>query len=235
MPVVFEINDKEYTYPEGWQDVNLSKWLESLEALEKPDVLQRLHAIADADKRRAFVEEAVTESVYGIEIIPYYLKYFCFWANVPETVALRISVEQLENSYQQIERNLARSLKGCELYEPEIEFNKQTWYLPKQHLQNSTVNAFIEASQAEHLAKQIKGNQLHALPKLLAIFLKKTPDATYNPKQLDREPLFLKMTMDKVFKVSFFLSKLNEKLLNDFRIYTAILALNQARHKDAQA
>lgn len=235
MPVIFQIKDKQYSYPQGWQDVTLSRWLKSLDALKKPDVLAKLQGITDAEKRREFVEAEITEKVYGLEIIPYFLAYFCFWSNVPEDVALRINVDQLEQFYKQIETNLNRSLKGCELYHNSIEYNGQTWYLPNQHLQGSTVNEFIEVSQAEHLAKQVQGNQLKALPKLLAIFLKSKPGAPYNPKQLQREKLFLSMPMDSVFKVSFFLSKLNEKLARDFRTYTAILALSQQRHKGAQA
>jgi hypothetical protein len=235
MPVLFEIKDKQYSYPQGWQDVTLSRWLESVDKLEKPEVLKQLHAIGDADKRRAFVEAEITEQVYGLEIIPYFLKYFCFWSNVPENVAARISVEQLEQVYQQIETNLNRSLKNCELYEPQIEFKGQVWYLPSQHLQGATVNEFIEASQAEHIAKQVSGNQLKALPKLLAIFLKKTKGAAYNPKQLEREKYFLEMPMDKVFKVSFFLSRLNEKLVRDFHTYMVLSHLSQLRHKGAQA
>lgn len=235
MPVVFSIKDKEYQYPQGWQDVTLSRWLESVDKLEKPEVLKQLHAITDPDKRRAFVAENITEDVYRMVIVPYFLEFFKFWSNVPDDVGKEINVDELSAYYQQIETNLNRSLKNCELYEPQIEFKGQVWHLPSQHLQGATVNEFIEASQAEHIAKQVQGNQLKALPKLLAIFLKKTKGAAYNPKQLEREKYFLEMPMDKVFKVSFFLSRLNEKLVRDFHTYTVLLALSQLRHKGALA
>jgi hypothetical protein len=64
---------------------------------------------------------------------------------------------------------------------------------------------------------------------MLCILLKKTPGGGYNPECLKRKPLFMSLSMDKVFQVSFFLLKLNKKLQENFLIYTALNRLNSLR------
>jgi hypothetical protein len=235
MPVIFNIKDKEYSFPQSWEDVTLDKWLKSLE-IKKPEKLAKLHSMSDPKQRASFVEKEITPEVYGREIVPYFVKYFCFWSGVSEDIAMQLKMDELETFYTQIETNLNRSVEQyAKTPTDTIEHGGRTYYLPTKHLRKSTVNEFIEAAQAEHHAKQLKGNQLHAIPKLLCIFLKSKKDAPYDPRQMQREQGFMSMTMDKVFRVSFFLLRLNEKLLQDSLIYTALLRLSQAQHKDAQA
>lgn len=235
MPVIFSIQGNEYQYPEGWQDVTLAKWLDSVERLKKPDVLTNLHRLESAEARRAYVEKEITPDVYTSIIVPYFVEYCAFWCSVPSELLYKIHIDKLEALYQQIETNLNRSLAKCTQYVPYIEYKGETWYLPEQHLKNGLVGEFIEAAQAEHLAKTLQGNQMRAIPKLLCIFLKKSPKATYDPRQLQREPYFLEMPMDNVFRVSFFLSRLNERLVRNFHIYTAASHLAQLQHNKPQA
>ena len=234
MPVQFKIKEAVYSYPEGWQDVKLSKWVQSLEQLKKPEVLTKFHAIQDANKRQAYAAECITDIVYKTEIFPYFVDFFCFWSDCPREEAGKLKKAVFEQYYQQLESNFNRSMKLAEKHQPTIEHKGTTWHLPKQHLQGDTVNTFIEASQLEFLTAQVKGSQLSAIPKLLCLFLRKEGEG-YRPELMQREPLFMSLPMDKVFNVSFFLLKLNEKYLQNSLIYMGLSHLNQQGHNGAQA
>ena len=233
MPVAFKIQEQQYYYPEGWQDVTLKKWVQSLEQLKKPEVLSRFHAIQDQAKRRAFAAEFITDEAYRLEIFPYFVDFFCFWSDCPKEQANKLKKKVFEDYYQQLERNFNRSMQETQKYEPTIEHKGQTWHLPERHLQGDTVGAFIEASQLEHTAKELKGNQLSAIPDMLCIFLRKKGE-TYKPEMMQRKPLFMSMTMNKVLQVSFFLLMLNQSLLNDYLIFLGIKHLNPVQPKEGQ-
>ena len=235
MPVIFKIQNKEYSYPQGWQDVTLEKWLKSLD-IQKPEVLKTLYRLKTQKEREKHVVEKITPIVYSEKVLPYYMQYVNFWTGVSEAEMMSLKIGQLEQLYKQIETNLNRSTEAATKDTSDtIQHAGRVYYLPTQHLKKGTVSEFIEAAQAEHLAKQLEGNQLKAIPKLLCIFLKTKKDAPYNPKQMEREGLFMSLTMDKVFKVSFFLLKLNERFLQDSLIYTALSHLSQHPHKLGQA
>jgi hypothetical protein len=150
-------------------------------------------------------------------------------------IEVRDSYQWIETLYEQVYNNLNRSLEASAVHVPSVNHNGQDWFLPSRHMTKSTVNEFIELSQYEHNAKQLGQNQFEVLPEMLCILLKKSPNAPYNPKQLERKGLFMSMTMDKVFKVSFFLLKLNEKLLQNSLIYTGLMRLNSLQSNVAQA
>ena len=249
MPVQFTINSDPYEYPEGWPDVKLSRFMDSLKQIpEKPAALIAYESCKTAEEvSKVFVEQV--QPNYA-EIVQYYLEYVHFWTGTDKAFLASVNGGQvqiqgpgiprqakalwIENLYIQIRKNFINSqAKAAANISDTIEFNGETWHLPTKHLTKATVNEFIEAAQAEHIAANM-GDQLQALPKLLCIFLRKTKDAPYNPQQMQREPLFMNMPMDKVWNVSFFLSKLSEKLTRDFLIYMGVLRLNQARHRLGQ-
>jgi len=227
MPVQFKIKEAVFYYPEGWQDVTLERFLQSLDSVEakKPAVLKDLQA-ANSDTIRKQVLDGIDYDVYGLEIMPYFLLYTAFWTGCPIDTLGKVKTDVLEALYKQIETNFNRSIGDSKTATPTIDHNGQTWYLPEKHMVKSTVNEFIELSQYEHKAKQLKQNQLSVLPEMLCILLKKTPGGGYNPECLKRKPLFMSLTMDKVFQVSFFFLKLNMKLKQNFLIYTALNRLN---------
>ncbi len=69
MPVQFKIKEAVFYYPEGWQDVTLKRFLESLESVEakKPAVLKDLQQ-ANSDTIRKQVLDSINYDVYGLEM-----------------------------------------------------------------------------------------------------------------------------------------------------------------------
>ena len=252
MPVQFSIKSKQYEYPEGYQDVTLKRFITSIKEIgEMPNVLKQYYAAKDKEELKEARLQIFKDGqkAYKFELMPYFIKYVSFWCRLPMTVLgtaksyhvklagieVRDNYQWIETLYEQIYTNLNRSLEASTVLVPSIEHNKQTWFLPSKHMSKSTVNEFIELSQYEHNAKQLGQNQFEVLPEMLCILLKKSPNAPYNPKQLERKPLFMSLTMDKVFKVSFFLLNLNRKLLENSLIYTAALRLSLLQSNVGQA
>lgn len=240
------IGGKEYSYPEGWHDVTLGQYMDALKAYTKPKALDLLENAETKEKASKILEEQVAPNY--AEIAEFYKNYCHFWTKIPLELLGTIEGEQvsltgwdenktsydgwkwIEALYIQIRDNFMKSKAQNMVEVDHIEHNGQKWYLPEKHMKKSTVNGFIEVSQAEHIAKQVEGNQAAALPKMVCILLRKTKGAKYDPRQMQREGLFMSLTMDKVQKIGFFLCKLNERSLQNFLIYTGILHLSQLRH-----
>lgn len=253
MPVTFNIADKEYSYPEGYQDCTLQKYMQSLDAYTKPKELEELESQKTDDGVNKVFAEKITPN-YS-KIAAFYLDFVSFWTGLSKETLGAIEGKTItfngwgeeekkrmqgwqwiESLYIQIRNNFARSLKDIEKTTSEvIEHKGRKYYLPTKHLKKATVLDFIEATQAEHIAKTVQKDQRKAIPKILCILLRAFKDAPFHPQQMLREGLFMSMTMDNVYRVSFFLSKLNESYAIDSLICSAILRLSQQGHKFGQA
>jgi hypothetical protein len=252
VPVQFSIKDKQYEYPEGYQDVTLERFIASIKEIgEMPEVLKQYYAAKDEEELKAARVEIFKEGekAYKFELMPYFIKYVSFWCELPMTVLgtaksyhvklagveVRDNYRWIETLHEQIYTNLLRSEKDCEVIVPSIEHKGQTWFLPTHYMSKSTVNGAIELFQYQHNAHQLGKSQFEVLPEMLCILLQKTPDARYNPKQLERKGLFMDITMDKAAKVSFFLLNRSEILLENSLIYTAALRLSYLQSNAGQA
>lgn len=223
MAVQFKIKQDSFEFPEGWQDVTLDNYILFLDHVEKikPSKLRDVQ-LAEDDETRKEALEAITEHYYKTEIMPFFVRYVCFFTGVPKDTANKLRPDLVETMYRQIEQNLAASLKGLDGYTPTIKHQDKLWYLPQKYMSNSTVIEFFEAAQFEHYAKQVEGNQFKALPDLLTVLLKADPDEVYDDKRrMARRKIFGSMSMLNVWRVCFFLLKLSERFQNDFLIYTA--------------
>jgi hypothetical protein len=254
MPVQFTINGDPYEYPEGWQDVTLSRFMESLKEIpEKPAALVAYESCETAEEvRKCFVEQV--QPNYA-EIVQFYLDYVHFWTGIDKEFLGSVNGGQvqiqgpdiprqakalwIENLYIQIRKNFINSQNEVsKKVVGFVEFDGEKWYLPEKHMTKETVNAFIECGQYEHNAQNL-GNQLSSLPDLICVLLRKEKGAPYKPLPPDQYALkrsfFMRMTMDKVWNVSFFLSKQSAKLAKDSLISMAVLRLNLVRHRLGQA
>lgn len=253
MPVTFNIGEKEYSYPEGYQDCTLQKYMQSLDAYTKPKELEELEKQTTEEGVNKVFKELVTPN-YS-KVAAFYLDFVSFWTGLGKeqlgqiegkTISFNGWGEEekqrmqgwqwIESLYIQIRNNFARSLEEIKkTTSEEIEHKGRKYYLPTKHLKKATVLDFIEATQAEHIAKVVEKDQRKAIPKILCILLRSSKDAPYDPRQMQREQLFMSMSMANVYRVSFFLSKLNESYALNSLICSAILRLSQQGHKFAQA
>lgn len=226
MPVKFNIKEESFEFPEGWQDVSLDKYMLYLEHVEKttPKLLREVQLAPDDEARKEALDK-ITEHYYKTEIMPFFVRYVCFYTGMPKDTAEKLKPDLIETMYRQIELNLAASLKGLDGYTPTITHAGKLWYLPEKYMTNSTVIEFFEAAQFEHYAKQVAGNQFKALPDLLAVLLKSDPDERYDDKRRgERRKIFGSMTMLNVWRVCFFLQRLNERFQKDFLTFTAVVS-----------
>jgi hypothetical protein len=219
----FTINGEGFEFPTGWQDITLERYMLYLEHIETtmPEKLRDLQQSTDKNRKDAL--DAITELCYATEVMPFYARYFCFFTGVPMDMAQKLKVELIEKMYQQIERNLARSLEAVDKVSPTIEHKDELYYLPEKYMQKSTVIEFIETAQFEHYAREVEGNQFKALPKLLCVLLRPKGEVYDSENNPAREKLFMSLTMDKVWSVCFFLLRLNARFAGDSATFMAVL------------
>jgi hypothetical protein len=223
--VIFKINGERFEFPEGWQDVTLERYLLYLEHVETtmPEKLRDLQQSSDDNRQEVLA--SIDELYYATEIVPFFLRYFCFFTGVPMDTAKKLKQSRLETMYRQIERNLVS---------PTIEHRGTLYHLPKKYMEKSTVIEFIEAAQFEHYAREVEGNQFRSLSKLLCVLLRpegEVYDSNNNPA---REKLFASLSMDKVWAVCFFLLRLNARFAGDALTFMAALQTLLQNERDLE-
>ena len=207
--------DKDYNYPEDWQDITLDKFNTYLK-IEMPTSLQMIATENPANKWRGLFDELPNSEKY--HCVQYFLAVLSHFCMVEEEILQRCKIEQVIGLFWRLFK-LLNTLPKYE-YTETIQHNNQTFYFPAQFMQNSTVIDFLEACQLEMQYNKLKHGKYEHLAKLMCILCRRSKTEPYSDALLSREPLFKQMTMDNVWKCAFFLQKQNEKLVNALQTFT---------------
>jgi len=109
-------------------------------------------------------------------------------------------------------------------YEPKghrsFDFEGETYYYPSENLRKNTYGDFIEATQLDMSIESMKNGRFDVLPQQMAILCRRTGEKYDEDLVEEKSEKFKKLTMDKVFEFSFFLTKRNKQLLNLFNMYS---------------
>lgn len=215
----------------NWKDITLERLLSFLKKIEPqmPECLKNIYDEEEEEARIKLIDKLNEDD--NLAILNYQLKYIHHFSNnVSFEDIQNIKVSQVRGLYDMIRRGLANEPKNE--YINVIEHVGENWYLPEKHMKNSTFIEFVESAQYEkHFRKAANGgNAWHAMPKILCILLRKKGEA-FTMDVYQRERLFLKMTMDKVFNVAFFLTRLNETFGLDTLVYTKLMQVVAKRKK----
>jgi len=93
--------------------------------------------------------------------------------------------------------------------------NEQKFYLPEEFMQKSSFGRYIEAEQLELHSNMLDKGNLDILPRQIAILCKKEGES----EKLDdaiidkRAEMFKQLDMATIWDVSFFLNKLEQRLV----------------------
>jgi hypothetical protein len=169
--------------------------------------------------------EAITNIVMYKQVFPYYARVVSFFANnLSEEEILGkdggdgMNVQQLQTLYNTI-TNIFNSIQEPE-YDPILFVDGENWYLPQKHMKESTVIEFAESSQFEQNMKDLVAGQWKALAKIMCVIVRKDGEK-YSDKLMKRESMFLQWNLYDCLRVSFFLHRLSEKYMIDFKVFMA--------------
>lgn len=209
----------------------LRKLYSDLQEISLTDKLDR----QPVEKRIEELKEKVDSFEYRVFLLDWYAKVVEFWTSLPYDRIMGLDdkggmdIAQLQALYYQLESLLLPPQEAE--YSHIIEHKGDAWYLPSRYMRESTTIEYLEASHFQKLANDLAGNQWGVMGKIMAILVRKK-DEKYNPKLVaEREEFFLGWTMDKVYRVAFFLQKRIEKLATVFQTYTAAQALSKLRQE----
>ncbi len=201
---------------EGWQDVTLKKFIDSLE-LPEPN-----------EKTQQYLSgEKLTAKEFSNYVIPYFCTVVSFWCEgLTYERCFDMKLGDLKRLYWFIQHKL-REPEQKEI-KPTIDFKGVVYSLPVEQMQKSTVAEFVDAAQLEHYASELNENKFSVLPKLCAILLregqgekrekytKEFQEKTFNK----RVALFMNLPMTDVWSVAFFLLKQSEQLETLLHLYS---------------
>jgi hypothetical protein len=223
------INNEPYSIPLSVDDISIEKHLALSKA--ESDMPEKLKAIldeTDSDKR-VWMSKRVKKTEYAKEFLPYYATAISIMSGVPIHLLLGdkehegAPVAMLEAWYWKIMSAYGK----FEIDETVSSFviEGEEYFLPENGMANSTFGEFAEAAQYEDFAADVAAGNMAAIPKVMAVLLKKKGEK-YNPDLLDekveeRSKLFLSAPLSVAYNTAFFLLRLNEKSRISSLIYTA--------------
>lgn len=212
-----KIANKHYDYPEDWQDITLDKFSIYLK-IEMPTGLHIVTTEHESDQwREQVLELPLSEQAAAFEYFMSVLNHFC---NIDKDVLVRCKLQQVETLFWKL-FNLLNTVCTAE-YTETIEHNGQTYYLPSEFMQNSTVGDFLEACQLEMEYSKLKNGKFQHLAKLMCILCRRSKTEQYSDALLARESIFKQFSMDKVWQVAFFLQQRNRKYQEGLATYTKL-------------
>ena len=220
----------QFTYPETLADITLKQYIDFVTLVEptKPQELVNIQnayyeyfeagekeAEALEQKYKAEIEK-LTDRIMIKKIYPYYARVVSFFAEgLTEQQILGgkkhgdgMNLGHLQFLYSCI-LEILNNVEEPE-YSNVIEVDGEFWYLPEQYLKNATVIEFAESSQFLANMKKVEGGQWYAISKIMCVLVRKK-DEKYSDSLLRREEMFLGWNLENVWRVAFFLLRLNVK------------------------
>lgn len=219
----FKILDgSEYECPRRMGDIVLKDFIKLVGQIEKkmPEKMQAIFDEKDEEKRHKLVEE-LGEWEYQKYFVPYMAKVVSLLCKVPmrkimggEGQESRMNIVDLEMLYS----NCMGCFAGWEFNEEfdGFDFEGVRYVMPKVHMRGSTVIEFLEASQYQHHYRQLEKGRWEAMPFVVAILARPEGEEYDSDKVEERGKKFLRLPLDVVWNVSFFLMRQNRRLRNAF-------------------
>jgi hypothetical protein len=251
MPVLFKIEDKQYQYPQGWQDVTLRQFLAFIDKVQpqKPKRAKRIEELTEyinevedkglqddlvyheeykqAKEELKQLEKGLTDEEYLLEYLPYkalYISHFCDF----DAQAI-LHPAEIETLYQQIQGNLfdIPTYKDDQLQS--ITFEGIEYKFPPLGMRGAVLGEFLACMQIEvHFELIHKESTFAVIPHLMGVLLRPEGEVFDSTTAKKRAALFKDMTMDEAWKVYFFLQRLNIQLPVILKFFLGAEALFQA-------
>ena len=222
------INGVSYDIPNQLSEITLAKFLELCRYEKKaPLKMQQIWHSATPEIAEN-VRKSITSSEYYTAFIPYYAGWLSTLFGVPAEELMAEETDEdgadlVENLYSHLHRAFDRSqLRGADATATQIEHEQIVYHLPDDFMRKSSMGLFTTCGQLQDIAQMSDGNYAFALPKICAVLLN-TKKGVYpsEEQQETNAKAFLTLTMEKVWRVDFFLHKRLKNFNLASRIYTA--------------
>ena len=232
--VSFELNDKTYKTPEGWQDVTFGKFLDYLSdiAPNVPEQLKELYKREDTVdhwNNMPAKEKAIIYDFFALSV--------GFWCGLDaEDIKNHLNLAQLEKAFFAIEYDLnIEQEKENENFCGFLLDGKE-WLLPKRHMIGSTVAEFSEAAQFEENVADLENGSWVAMQDIMVVLCrpKDEPYSYEEKKHKVRKKMFKKLTMDKIIQVAFFLHRRNQELNHNLLIYSLLDQVEEKQQRQLE-
>ena len=129
-----KIANKHYNYPEDWQDITLDKYMTFLK-IEMPTGLHVITAEHELNTwQEQFLELPLSEQSAGVSYMIAILSHFM---SIDEAILQQCKLKQVVGLFWRLFKMLHQVPKVA--YVETITHNDQTFYLPSEFMQNSTV------------------------------------------------------------------------------------------------
>jgi hypothetical protein len=246
--IVFAANNKEYSCPETLADVTLSDYIRYLELLKElpkglKDAAETYTKLQDdflAENERAYlekrlqnIEKACTIGKHKAETTKYKIKVVSHFTKLPiELMQGRrgIDIDSLNQLYEIIV--FALEYNNSDDFSNEVEFEGETYFV--SDVKKITLGEFLEAAQLEEVAISQKKNYAESLLDVVSVLLRKKDEDFSEAVYLRNKEQFLRLDMDSVKSVGFFLSKKNRILLSDASVFLAVQQLIEIKEARAR-
>lgn len=245
---------KKATMPEGLHEVTLSKYIQFAQSVPKkmPSVLSQYIQAAQAYEEelqreiehpgnKSRTREQIAAGISRTEldaaidaketpenrvaVLQYEAWCVSFWTGIEYDDLLEMQVTDVKTLYAMLMHRLTPQETE---YTNVLQYKDELWYLPSEFMKSGTVIEYLEASEFEASAAKLAEGRWAVMPELMCILVKKEGEKYHKDLQM-RKAMFMNWTMDKVWKVCFFLTTRIERSSVVFLTSTRALQVAQLK------
>jgi hypothetical protein len=227
--------DMEFTLPNTWADVPLSKYVKFLKHLA-PRTPAILTTLLTGTKEEYSKLVGKISPLEWSKVLYFCAEYISFWGDVDldiltgENELGKFDAGVLLSLYFEVERILQSDVLDKE--SRFFTWQEETYYFPKEHLRDTTLIEFAEAAQFEHFVSELSTDKRwEVMSKIIAILCRKKNEKYKMSEEWlnTRSALFEHLPMDIVLNLSFFLQAQSVSYNKDFLIYGLAQKITQTK------
>jgi len=191
--LVIEIENKEYSIPDSWEEMTLDYYCGIYGIIKKYQATEEEEK-SDNDLSKYFFHQ---QNKMNKEL-------FAYMTGIDEKKINKISMDSI-NAVLSCLDDITKD------YEPKgvdyFEFEGDVYYFPMDFLRTATFGDYIESQQLEMNTQYLKNGRFDILPEQMAILCKQVDEEVDLDDIDEKASKFRKLTMDIVWEFSFFLNK----------------------------
>jgi len=191
--LVIEIEKREYSIPDSWQEMTL-------------DYYCGLHQIISKYQKTEEEEESDNDlsKYFFMQENKMHRELFGYMTGISSEKISRVPMESINSVLNCLEAIFQE-------YEPKgmdyFKFEGDIYYFPIDFLRTGTFGDYIESQQLEMNTQYLKNGRFDVLPEQMAILCKKVDEEVDLDNIDEKAKAFRRLTMEIVWEFSFFLNK----------------------------
>lgn len=231
-----------HSSPNSWQDVSTKRFLRYFKEVgnKEPQQLKdfveaHMVAISELDEELTQTEreeQAIKLFADRWEDMEWRKKSACYsffaldvgyWCGVDaKLIQSSVHRDSIFNAYWALQSQMNPNNASIDKDYTGFEIKGIEYLVPKEHMQDSTVEEFADSAYFQEQAQRVKGGDWLAVLDVMTVLCRPKGEK-YNDNEAFREArkeLFKELSMSHVINVAFFLQRLNSSLSQTLAIYT---------------